>query len=264
MRRDQLVWGIVLVLLGGLMLANAMGIRLPNGNSLMNIFWPVLLILLGAWILLGVFLKRTPKTESASIDLQGASEADVTIKHGAGRFALHSGAEFNELAHGAFVGGVEYKAAKNGNRLEVRMRPGTDLLSFPFAAVHHLDWDVSMNPYIPTSLELNLGATESTVDLSDMKITGLKVKTGASDLRMTLPLDGRFNADFEIGAASTNLFIPDGMEARIQASLGAADLRIDQKRFPRKDGYYESARYETSRNAINIKISAGAASITIK
>jgi len=265
MRRDQLVWGVVLLLLGGLMLSNAMGIRLPNGNSLTSVFWPLLLILLGAWVLLGVFMKRDPETESASVDLQGATEAKVTIKHGAGQFQLHSGAEYNELAHGTFVGGMEHKASKNGNRLEVSIRPGTDFLSFPFLGINtRLNWDVSMNPYIPTSLDLNLGANESIIDLSDMKITELKVKTGANDLRMTMPLDGRLNADFEIGAASTVLVIPDGVAARIHATLGAAELSVDTNRFPRNGSFYESPNYETSPNAVNIKISAGAASIKIK
>ena len=55
MRRNQLVWGVILLLFGGLMLANEMGFRLPNGKALMEIFWPVLLILAGAWVLIGVF-----------------------------------------------------------------------------------------------------------------------------------------------------------------------------------------------------------------
>ena len=47
MRRNQLVLGVVLLLIGGLMLANAMGIKLPNGMSLMELFWPFVLILGG-------------------------------------------------------------------------------------------------------------------------------------------------------------------------------------------------------------------------
>ena len=32
MRRNQLVWGVVLLLVGGFMFANEMGIKLPNGD----------------------------------------------------------------------------------------------------------------------------------------------------------------------------------------------------------------------------------------
>lgn len=67
MRRNQLVWGVILLLFGGLMLANEMGFRLPNGKALMEIFWPVLLILAGAWVLIGVFFRSNAETENAPI-----------------------------------------------------------------------------------------------------------------------------------------------------------------------------------------------------
>jgi len=86
MRRDQLLWGSALLLLGVLMLANAMGICLPNGNSLTSLFWPVVLLLFGAWLLVGAFVRRNIETESASIELQDATEARLQMNHGAGEF----------------------------------------------------------------------------------------------------------------------------------------------------------------------------------
>ena len=68
MRRNQLFWGIVLLLIGGLMLANEMGIKLPNGMSLMELFWPLALIFAGVWVLVGVFFRGNVETENASID----------------------------------------------------------------------------------------------------------------------------------------------------------------------------------------------------
>lgn len=38
MNRSQLFWGGVLMLVGGLMLAGELGVRLPNGNSLLSLF----------------------------------------------------------------------------------------------------------------------------------------------------------------------------------------------------------------------------------
>jgi hypothetical protein len=58
MKRGQLIWGFILLLVGGLMLANEMGIRLPNGTSPMELFWPIALLGAGAWVLAGVFARR--------------------------------------------------------------------------------------------------------------------------------------------------------------------------------------------------------------
>ena len=145
------------------------------------------------------------------------------------------------------------------------MRPARDFLPFPFIGPGtQFDWDLALNQNIPTALELSVGANRSTMDLSDMNITGIKAQSGACDLFMKLPPRGRFKADFELGAASLTISIPDGLSARIHATLGAADINLDKTRFPRKGVYYESADYETAENAVDIKISAGAASVKIR
>ena len=267
MRRNQLVWGVVLLLVGGFMFANEMGIKLPNGVSLMEFFWPVVLILGGIWVLVGVFFRRSGsvEVENASIDLQGASSVDLKINHGAGELKLHSGANANEFAHGSFSGGLEHKATRNGDRLEVRMRPAKDVFDFPFFGPRHqLDWDIALNAGIPIALKLNLGANKSDLDLRDMNITDLDLDTGASDTKLTLPSRGRFRADLDLGAASLEVIVPEELSARIRASLGAADLKIDQSRFPRNGSYYQSPDYEAAANAVDMTIDAGAASIKIK
>ena len=265
MRRNQLFWGVVLLLVGGLMLANEMGIKLPGGMSLMELFWTALLILGGVWVLVGVFLRGNVELQDASIDLQGASSASLKISHGAGELKIHSGANANEMAHGSFAGGLEHKDTRNGDRLEVRMRPAKDVMDFPFFGPRtQLDWDVALNSSIPIALTLNLGANKSVLDLHDMNITDLKLETGASDTRLTLPARGRFRADFDLCAAALEITIPNGLSARIRASLGAADLKVDESRFPRNGSYYQSPDYDAAANTVDMTIDAGAASIKVR
>ena len=265
MRRNQLFWGVALLLIGGLMLANEMGIKLPNGMSLTELFWPLLLIFGGVLVLVGVFLRGSIETENASIELQGASTASLKINHGAGELRIHSGANTNELAHGSFAGGLDHKANRNGDRLEVKMRPAKDVMDFPFFGPRtQLDWDVALNSEIPTALALNVGANKSMLDLRDMNITDLKLETGASDTRITLPARGRFHADFDLGAASLEVIVPDGLSARIHTSLGAVELKVDESRFPRNGSYYQSPNFDSAENAVDMTIDAGAASIKIK
>jgi hypothetical protein len=267
MRRNQLFWGIVLLLGGGIMLANEMGIKLPNGSSLMDIFWPVALIFGGIWVLVGVFFRggHNAEIENVSVELQDATSASLSVNHGAGELKIHSGANANEFAHGSFAGGLDHKSSRNGDRLEVQMRPAQSVMEFPFFGVRtQLDWDVALNARIPTALTLNLGANKSMIDLLDMNITDLKLETGASDTRLILPARGRFRADLDLGAASLEVTIPEGLSARIRASLGAVDLKIDQSRFPRNGSYYQSSDYDAAANAVDITIDAGAASIKVK
>jgi hypothetical protein len=264
MRRNQLFWGVALILIGGLMLANELGVRLPNGMLLTDLIWPLILIFGGAWVIFGVFLRGNVEAQNASIDLQGANTASLKISHGAGELKIHSGANANELARGSFAGGLDHKASRNGDRLEVSMRPAKDFMDFPFFGPRaRLDWDVALNPEIPTALTMNLGANKSMLDLRDMNITDLKLETGASETRLTLPARGRFHADLDLGAASLEVTIPDGLSARIRASLGAAELKVDESRFPRNGSFYQSPGYDAAANAVDMTIDAGAASIKV-
>lgn len=265
MRRGQLIGGVLLILFGGFMFADAMGIKLPNGSSLSSLLGPIALLIAGAWILMGVFFRKDLKTENVSIDLQGAISADVKIDHGAGELKLHSGATANEIAHGSFSGGLEQKTTRDGDRLKVRMKPARDFWEIPFGGSHHqIDWDVALNASVPLSLRLDLGANKSTLDLRDLNITNLDLDTGASDTKLTLPSKGRFRANLDVGAASLEITIPEGLSARINASVSVGDIRVDETRFPRNGNQYQSTDYETAVNSVDMVIDAGAASVKIK
>ena len=264
MNRNQLFWGTALLLWGLFLLLDAMGIKLPNGASISSIFWPLALMAFGGWVLLGVFTRGNIEVENASVDLQGASSANLKINHGAGELKIHGGASANELARGSFTGGLNQKASRNGDLLEVRMRPAREFLDVPFwGPRNQINWDVALNGNIPIALSLNLGANKADLDLRDMTITDLKLETGASDTKLTLPSRGRFHADLDFGAASLEVIVPDGLSARIRASVGAADLKVNQSRFPYANGYYQSPDYESAANAVDMTIDAGAASVKI-
>ncbi|MEW6400936.1 MAG: DUF5668 domain-containing protein [Chloroflexota bacterium] len=265
MRRNRLFWGSILLLIGGFMLLDATGLRLPGGMSPSDLVWPALLIFAGIWVLFGVAVRGKIETERASVDLQGAREASLKLSHGAGELNVHGGAMSGELAHGSFAGGLEHKATRNGDRLEVRMRPKRDFMDFPFFGPRvQLDWDVALNRDVPLALTLSSGANRSVLDLRDLNITDLKVETGASETKVTLPSHGRLKADFDLGAASLDLIIPDGVSARITASIGAASLDVNQTRFPKVGGVYKSPDFETAANAVDITIDAGAAGIKVR
>jgi hypothetical protein len=258
--RNQLFWGAALIVFGGLMLAGEIGVRLPNGKSLLSLFWPLLLIGLGAWVLMSVFMRGTVETESASVELQDAREASLRINHGAGEFRLHGGALPTELLHGTFGGGLDHKASRSGDKLEVRMRPANDFVFPPFGWRDQLDWDVSLNPSIPTALDMNLGANKTEMDLRDLNITGIRLKSGASETTITLPARGRLKADFEVGAASLTVIVPDGVAIKAHALIGAGDFKVDRTRFPSD----ESPDFASAQNAAEIRVKGGAASVRIK
>ena len=263
MRRSSLIWGVILLLLGLLMLADAAGLRFPGGAAPMQFFWPLLLVLAGAWIVLEVLMRPRAVSEQASVDLQGATEATVRLIHGAGELRLAGGAAPGQLASGTFVGGLEQSAHRTGAGLEVRL--SVPSFSFPFLSnFERYDWDLRLNSDIPISLRLETGAAKADLDLSTLRLTALKLNTGASETRVTLPAHGRLPANFELGAASLMIIVPEGVAARVRVSQGVSNVVVNETRFPRVGGVYQSPEFASALDAVDITVEAGAAEVRVQ
>lgn len=264
MRRDYIFWGSVLILLGGLLFLNAANIRLPGGINPIQLFWPSVLILLGGWVIFGYFLRGSAEQEHLSIDLQGASRASLKLNHGAGRIVLAAGASIGHLLDGSFAGGVKQRAHKSGDQLDAHIEANPMLFPPFFSGWQGLEWNIRLNPDVPLALRLETGASESRLDLRDLKVTDLRVNTGASKTDLTLPANaGKTDVRVELGAASLDMVVPEGVAARIRAEHGAAAIEIDTTRFPYSNGIYESADFSSAQNKADIMIQAGAGRVAV-
>ena len=263
-RRGSLFWGILLVLLAALLLLRQMGII---GGDIFGYFWPLVIILFGIWLIFGFFNRRGRRPvegEQVSIPLEGATSAYIKIDHGAGRVNLRAGTAAGELLTGIFGGGLETKTKVTDGRLEVKMRtPRQFWIWWPGDS---LDWDFALSRDLPLSLNIDSGASTSTFDLSELKVTDLDLDTGASTTEITLPANaGITHVDIDTGASTLKITVPAGVAARIQTKTGLATVSVDPNRFPRiGGGLYQSADYATAANRADITIDAGVGTINIK
>ena len=265
MKRDYIFWGIILILLGGLMFLNSAGIRLPGGIHPMNLFWPTVLILLGVWVMAGYFLRGNVGTEQVSIDLQGASQASLKLSYGAGHLIIGGGASPGQLLTGSFSGRVKKSAHLSGDILKAHLEAGPSFFPTLLSGMQGLEWNVELNRDIPLTLRLETGASQSELDLRDLRVTDLKVSTGASKTDITLPANaGETTVKVELGAASLDMVVPNGVAARIRSEHGVAAVEVDTARFPYSNGIYESADYSSAQNKVDIMIEAGAGKVAVR
>jgi hypothetical protein len=265
MRNASAFWAVVLILIGVILLLNNFGL-LPNLSfSIWNLIWPVILIALGVWFISRTFVKPEPAAlQPASIPLDGASRAVVEIQHGAGELSVRSGAGAGILAEGTFGGGLKHRAVRKGDLLDVEMKMAVEPVAFLNWAPGGYDWDVRLNADVPLALECETGASKSALDLRDLKITELKLETGASSTEVMLPANaGYTRVKVEAGAARVDLRVPGGVAARIKASAGLASVTVDQTRFPGFDNRYQSPDYDTAANKVDIDVETGVGAVTV-
>jgi hypothetical protein len=256
-------WALALIVGGSLLLLNNLNIISIGWGAI----WALFLIALGAWFLWGALVApRQPiEMQDASIPLGSAGRAYVKIEHGAGTLKLAGGAPADCLMVGRFGGGLDYRTNQDGDTLEAKLSIASrSWFLGPWSWGVGLNWDVQLNNAVPLRLRVEAGASQTDLDLTDLKVTELKLSTGASATTVILPAHaGLTTAKIEAGAASVKVNVPGGVAARIRAKGGLASIDIDETRFPRFGDEYRSPDYDTAANKVEMRIETGVGSVRV-
>lgn len=260
MKRDNLFWGIVLILLGLLFYLQARGLV----TNVFRYFWPLMLILVGGWIILSVYWRPAAGSdETFSIPLESAQRVNYRFSHGAGQLDISGGAPAGQAIVGTSAAGMNRRSYLNGDQLDVRVEAGPSFM--PFFGPNEGVWRFQLPQDVPVSLTVESGASYQNIDLADMLATRLALKTGASSTNVTMPSRGASLLDVEAGAASINIRVPEVTAARIRVREGVMAVNVDTNRFPRLDsGFFQSANFDTAQNRTEIHIESGVGSVSVK
>jgi hypothetical protein len=260
MKRDNIFWGGVLILLGVLFLLQTQNI-IP---SVFPYLWPLALILIGGWMVLNVYWRPSPSAEDTfSISLGEAKSVKYKFSHGAGQIEIKGGAPMGQALIGSSASGMNTSSQLDGDRLNVKVEAGASFV--PFVGPANGVFRFQLTQGVPVMLNVEAGASQVDVDLNDVLATDIRLQTGASNANVTLPARGASHLDLEAGAASINIRVPDGTAARIRVKEGLTSLNVDTNRFPQLDSrLYQSSNFDSATDRTEISIEAGLGSITIK
>lgn len=258
------LWAIGLILAGVLILLINLNI-LPG--AVWNYFFPALLVVVGAALLLGV-RRRDQVIESvkATAPLDGAERANITLKHGAGHMLVHASSNPSLLFEGMFDGGIDKEVSVSNGTAFVELKSPDDLWTgLGFMAGRGIEWDLALNPTLPTALKYEGGAADTKMDLSGIRLTNLEINTGASSTEIVLPIpSGTERVSIKAGAASVKVRVPPNALTSIHGVMGMGSLKIDQQRFPgRGASLYESENYAGAADRIEIAVEGGVGSVEI-
>jgi len=263
MRRNAFFWGSIFILFGILWMLRNAGIITFN---IWDVFWPLFLMLLGIWILVGpLFGGKLSAGEPVSVPLEGAARARVRINHGAGRMNIKGEPLAGNLLSGTFNRGLRVNSKLEADQLNVNLRTPEVFVPWLWGPGTAMDWTFSLNNAIPLSLRFSTGASQSHIDLSELLVTDLVLETGVSETRLVMPAHaGLTTARVQSGVSSVYVTIPEGVSARISVQSGLAGVSINRDRFPRQTGGYQSPDYDTATNKIDLRIETGLGSVEVK
>jgi hypothetical protein len=258
-RAGPIFWPLLLIAVGVLFLLSNLGLLSFSPEQLWRL-WPLILVVIGLDILIETALGRgRAGHQSLSIDRSSLSDAEVSFEFGAGEINVSAGAGGDKLLEGEFSEDVEYQL--RDRRLKVYSRP--DWWSW-WSWRHGRRWAVRLTRDIPLGLRFQLGACQSDLDLSDLKVTEINLETGAADSRIRMPREaGTTRARVKAGAASVKIVVPEDVAARITATVAIGAFDVDTRRFPRSGSTYTSPDYETAANKLDLSVEGGVGEIRV-
>lgn len=258
MRRDNIFWGSVLIVLGLLFFLQRGG-YIP---SVVPYLWPLALMLFGGWLILSVYW-RPEAREKFDVDLRDAKSVHYRFSHGAGQIVIKGGAPAGKAMVGSSAVGMNEKTRLDGDSLDIHIEAGASFI--PFVGPSDGTWRFQLTQEVPVTLKVETGASQLDMDLTDIQASNIELETGASGSNIIMPAHGASFLDLEAGAASINITIPEGVSGRIHIKEGLTSLNVDSNRFPQADSrLYQSADFDTATNRAEVSIEAGLGSITIK
>jgi len=281
--------GLVLFLVGFLFFEGVVDLSNGRFQELTEVAVPVLLVGIGIVVLVGAFIPgpwrrpyvvlhdgrdrasaergeagtgwAAPVPERLGIGLEDAPDAEVMVTFGAGRLAVGAAAP-GMLLDGTYDGGVKVEKAGPGR---VRLSPPAPAnLSWnrpPYT------WQIGVTAEVPLRLRVESGAAEAELDLARLRLAELRLRTGASETRVTLPSAAGFTrVDAEGGAAALRFRVPEGVAARIRSSMAIGSSDVDTARFPRTPAgdAWESPDFASAANRVEIEFRGGIGSLSVR
>lgn len=303
-QRPSIIGPLFLIIAGIVLLLNQAG-RLPWGiwGTLWR-FWPLMLILVGIEVLIGisrstvvyvagliiaaalivgavllaVYLGQRPLGEGTP----ASSEAFVEALHDADRAKIQLKFAIGNLRIGALQdspnlveGEIEYsrysRRASRGFRdragvLEFSLKGQSGPLPvwIPGSSAGE-NWDLRFATRLPLELEVHAGAADLQLDLSQLEVTLLDVEGGAGRTHVTFPAQAGFTqATVSTGVGQITVEIPDSVGARVRIDKALSSIRVENPRLLRSGDGYVSADYDTAQHRLDLEIESALGAVVIR
>jgi hypothetical protein len=128
---------------------------------------------------------------------------------------------------------------------------------------YRYEWDIRLNDDVPMALEVDVGAGESTLDLSALTVTTLDLNVGVGGVEVDLTGGRDRDVDVTIrgGVGEATVLLPDhvGVRARVGGGLG----EVDANGLTQQDGIYVNEVYGDADSTITLDIEGGIGGVTL-
>ena len=200
--------------------------------------------------------------------LDGASQAEVSLRLGVGEVTIDTGAARGDLLSGTILAGrgetIVQRPSRSGDTARVEI---ASQQSGP-ASITGADprrWALSLTREVPIDLEVRSGVGRTTLDLRDATLTEFEFGGGVGETLVTLPASGGYRGEFDLGVGATTVRVPQSVEARITVRTGLGRASVEGS-FDRAGDVYTTPGYAAAAPGarVDLRVQGGVGAVTVQ
>jgi hypothetical protein len=185
---------ILFILFGGAILASNLGLLAPAAQRAINIIWPAGLVLAGLGLILVGGALWDGEMAGFMLERGEAEEADLVAAAGTADLRIEAMVGAGALAAGELPRPKQPKLVVRDRRATVRLEPLWGLPELGGAR-----WKVALARGLPWRLDLGSSTGNLDLNLADLSLAALRLRSTFGDVDLTLPADGC--GDVDLGLA---------------------------------------------------------------
>lgn len=291
---SRIFWGLFFVIIGGLALFGNLGLVDVDWNntwrlwplliiaagisilSIKNIVWRIvsvilMVMMLGAvvWVMTGSYLETGALDVHKNVIQKTSGDvnaAEVNVKAGAISLDIGS-ADQSAIIKSVLnsnVAKITETSTIKGYTQIINLNMNVENSTRWWENNIKSDWSIDLNRNLPIMLSVDVGASDTKIDASDIMLRNANIKIGASSLELII---GKKVNDVDVsidsGVSSIIIKVPDSSGVKLELKSGLtskniADLaEIDSSNYQSKD-------FDKASEKINIVAKVGMSSFTIE
>ncbi|HNT05192.1 MAG TPA: DUF5668 domain-containing protein [Anaerolineae bacterium] len=300
--RPGILGPMILIVTGVVLLLNQLG-RLP-GDFWWNVwrYWPVILILAGIEVLLGISRSRwmyllgvvlalsvvgglvayavlrggsaterpATGTETISHALQDAESARIRLRMAAGTIEVGPVSDSPNLVearleHSRRSSPVEDKFEIRNGQAEWTLRSRQASTVIAPGGGWNDEWTVKLNGRVPLDLDVELAAGEVDADLRGLQVSQVKVDVATGSTTLSLPdSPGTTTVTVKTAIGEITILAPVGVGIQLRPSRLLGSLNISGHQLSQSGSYWISDNYASAASRVDIRAEVVLGSINLR
>lgn len=192
--------------------------------------------------------------------------AAFSLEFGAGSVSLEAGDDqlVSALANSNF-GGYAFESEKKAGETQVRMEYNNKKIRLKDSDGFENKLDLQLHASPVWKIEMDMGATNATFDLSKLKIAEMEIDCGAADVDLKLgnPVGEKSILKINSGVANIDISLPKDAACEI-ISNGALSSKEFEGFTEVSSGIYQTPGFKTAKNSWLISLETGLSNINIR